>query len=169
MIRLAQALLICAMTGLSACSWKFWDRGPDVEPGRVNMLELRRALVCGTPTEAAVVRYFDSVEALTQWDSADTLQLGRLDLPTDKDFLLIEQGERKTGGYSLELNENADVDADGVLSLTGEWLEPGQDRMVTQIITSLCVLVAIKPAEYTKVVISDKNGTFRAATDIERD
>lgn len=168
------ALLLILLSGsLSACAWtsklKFWDSGPQIEPGAVELRELRRALVCGTPSEAAAVRFFDSAEALTQWDVDNTLQLGRIELPADQDFVLIEQGKRDTGGYSLELRGRGQVDEEGVLTLTGEWLEPAADRIVTQIITSLCVLVAVEPAAYTRVVLNDKNGTFRAATDIERD
>ncbi len=171
LVRLVVAAALLASLG--ACSWmptlKFWDSGPDVDAGEVKVRELRRSLLCGTPTEAAVVRYFPTLEALTAWDTDNILHLGRIELPTDRAFVLVEQGRRQTGGYSIELRKTAQVDEQGVLRMSAEWLEPGEDRMVTQIITSLCVLASVKPEPYSRVELVDKNGTFRAGVDIAQD
>ena len=171
LVRLVVAVAMIASLG--ACSWmpplKFWDTGPKVGPGEVKVRELRRSLLCGTPSEAAVVRYFPTVEALTSWDSEDILHLDRIELPSDRAFVLVEQGRRQTGGYSIELRKTARVDEQGTLHMSAEWLEPGEDRMVTQIITSLCVLASVKPEPYTRVELVDKNGTFRAGADIPKD
>ncbi len=173
MNRLTGVVFLILTSGLAACSWtsklKFWDGGPDIDVGTVELRELRRALVCDTPTEAAVVRLFDSAEQLRAWDANNMLQLERIELPQDSSFVLLEQGLRNTGGYSVELRERAEVDEQGTLKLTAEWIEPGADRIVTQIMTSLCVLAAVEPALYPRVELYDKNGTFRAGTDIERD
>lgn len=171
LVRLVVAAALIASLG--ACSWmptlKFWDSGPKVAAGEVKVRELRRSLLCGTPTEAAVVRYFPSAEALTAWDSEDILHLDRIELPGDRAFVLVEQGRRQTGGYSIELRKTAEVDEQGILHMSAEWLEPGEDRMVTQIITSLCVLASVKPKPYSRIELVDKNGTFRAGVDIQAD
>lgn len=173
MNRLAGLVFLLLAAGMSACSWtaklKFWDSAADIPAGHVELREMRRALVCGTPSEAAVVRLFDSAEQLAAWDSNDMLQLSRIELPLDSSFVLIEQGQRNTGGYSVELRERAQVDENGVLKVTAEWIEPEADRMLTQIVTSLCVLAALEPALYPRVELYDKNGTFRAAADAQRD
>lgn len=173
MKRLTTVVVVLVCSALSACSWtsklKFWDSGPVIAAGKVELHELRRALVCDTPTEAAVVRLFDSAQQLREWDSNNILQLARIELPADSSFVLVEQGKRHTGGYSVELRERARVGEAGVLKLTAEWVEPAADRMLTQIETSLCVLVAVEPALYPRVELYDKNGTFRAGADIQRD
>lgn len=166
-------LAVAMIASLGACSWmptlKFWDSGPKVDAGEVKVRELRRSLLCGTPTEAAAVRYFADAEALSSWDVDDILHLSTIELPMDRAFVLVEQGRRQTGGYSIELAKQAQLDEQGILHLQAEWLEPGEDRMVTQIITSLCVLASVKPQPYTRIELSDKNSTFRAGVDIERD
>lgn len=158
---------------LTACSWKpklkFWEEEYRFEPGPVKVNELRRALVCGTPTEDAVVRLFDDVAALKAWDSDDRLRLARIELPTDKAFVLVEQGLRRTGGYSIELRRNAELNEQGRLRLKADFLEPGPDRIVTQMLTSLCVLVAVEAHPYTRVELVDADDQLRAARDIARD
>ena len=172
MNRLVRPILVVLLCSLAGCAWmpnlKFWDTAPDIAAGSVKVHELRRALLCGTPTEAAVVRLFDSVDALKAWDSDNKLQLDRIELPANRSFVLLEQGLRNTGGYSVELRERGQVDEQGTLKLVAEWIEPGKDRMVTQIVTSLCVLADVNPALYSRVEVVDRNGTFRAGADAQR-
>lgn len=169
----ALAALLGSSLMLSGCGTakklKFWDKEPVFTAQKVEVRELRRALLCGTPTEAAVVRLFDNVEALRAWDADNKLQLGRIELPTDKAFVLLEQGLRQTGGYTVELRKQAQMDTTGTLRLQADWLEPAPDRLVTQIITSLCVLSTVDPLLYTRVEVVDGGGEIRAASDIVRD
>jgi hypothetical protein len=166
-------ILVVSAMSLAACAWmpevKFWDKGYDFVPASVKVWELRRALLCGTPTEDAVVRLFDSAEALQAWDADDMLQLQRIELPAEKAFVLLEQGLRSTGGYSVEMNRVAQLDDQGVLTLQAEWLEPAPDRMVTQMMTSLCVLAAVDAVPYARVEVRDANAHLKAFFNPQRD
>lgn len=166
----AVGLIAITLTG---CSWvpefTLWQPSYDFPAGRLKVEELRRALLCGTPTEEPVVRLFDSATALTAWDANNSLQLERLELPEQRSFILLEQGLRRTGGYSVEIAKSARVDAQGVLRFKAEWLEPKPDRMVTQMMTSLCVLVAVDAMPYTRVEVLDAKDEVRAAASIIRE
>lgn len=166
----ALLLLLCLVLGActAASKLKFWEEAPSFDTGELKVAELRRALLCGTQSEAPVVHLFDSVEALKAWDSGDRLQLDRVELPTDRSFVLLEQGRRQTGGYTVELRKTGEVTETGVLQLQADWLEPAPDRMVTQIITSLCVLAAVAPQPYTRVEVRDSQDQLRASRDISR-
>ena len=148
---------------------KFWGNDFDFPNRQLEVRELRRALLCGTPTEDPVVRLFDSAQELTAWDTDNTLQLDRIELPEDRSFVLLEQGLRRTSGYSVELAKTAQVNKQGTLTLEAEWLEPGPDRMVAQMLTSLCVLAAVESMPYKRVEVLDSSGELRAVETRERD
>ncbi len=173
MTRPQRLVLVLAVLSLSACAWvpklKFWGDNYDFVTGSVDVRELRRALLCGTPTEEAVVRLFDTVEELRAWDDQDNLRLDRVELPADKSFVVLEQGLRRTGGYSVELRRKASVDEQGTLRLQADWLEPLPDRVVTQMMTSLCVLVAVDAQPYRQVEVQDSTEQLKASAIIERD
>lgn len=164
-------VLLCTL-GLGACAWtpklKFWDSGYEFTAQTLQLRELRRALLCGTPTEDAVVRLFDDAQALRDWDANDSLDLGHIELPEGKSFIILEQGLRRTGGYSVEMARTAELDDQGTLRLSAEWLSPAPDRMVTQMLTSLCVLAAVDAMPYQRLEVYDSQQALRAERDISR-
>ena len=168
-----RTVLLMLCVALSSCAvaskLKFWDKGYEFETGEFKVTELRRALLCGTPAEQSEVQLFDSVQALKDWDVNNKLQLDRITLPDDKSFVLLEQGRRQTGGYTVELRKTGTVNEAGVLQLKADWLEPGPDRIVTQIITSLCVLATVEAQPYTRVEVMDGSGELRVAREITRE
>ncbi len=160
-------ILILALSGCS-WNWKFWDSKPSFESQSLRVHELRRALICGTPTEDSVIRLFDSAAALRAWDGSERLHLETLELPAERAFVLIEQGLRRTGGYSIELRPKASLSESGTLTIQADWLEPQPDRMLTQILTSLCVLSAVPARPYLRVEVGDQAGQIRAFQVVER-
>ena len=150
---------------LAACSTlqplMFWDRY-EFKNETFELVELRRALVCETPTEASRLQVFDSAEALLASPLALSLQVAALELPEQASFAVIEQGQRRTGGYSIELRPQAKVNEEGQLTLEADWLEPAPDRMQIQILTSLCVLVQLPPQPYERAELQDGDGNARA-------
>lgn len=165
-------LALVLTVALAGCSWvpkvKFWEDAPEVESGKVKLQEVRRALVCGTETDQAAIILFDSLEQLQAWDSEDALKLHRLDLPTDRSFVLVEQGLRRTGGYTIELRKQAEVTDQGTLQVHAEFLTPEPGRLTTQMITSLCVLAAVEKRPYRKVQLLDAAGELKAERAVVR-
>lgn len=170
---LKMAAIGLILGGLNACAWvpsmDLFQPSYTFKESRLKVQELRRALLCGTPTEASVVRLFDTAADLVAWDAKDKLQLSRLELPADRSFVLLEQGLRRTGGYSVEIDKQAQLNTQGVLQFKADWLEPAPDRVVTQMVTSLCVLVAVDAMPYNRVEVLDREGKLRASVDLYRE
>ncbi len=141
----------------------FWQGSYNFQSETLEVNELRRALVCETPTEASRLQVFDGAQALLASPVAALLQVDQLDnLTEESSYIVVEQGQRRTGGYSLELRPKATVDEDGLLTLDADWIEPAPDRMQIQILTSLCVLVQLPPKPYNQVELKDGKGNTRA-------
>lgn len=160
-------LILPTILMLGACSTMrplmFWD-GYEFEAQSLEVVELRRALVCETPTEASQLQVFDSLAALQSSAVAQALQVDRLeDLDPLASYIVVEQGQRRTGGYSIELRPEATVDEEGLLTLTADWIEPSADRMQIQILTSLCVLARLPAQPYERVQLLDLAGSTRAS------
>ncbi len=141
----------------------FWQGGYEFKSESLEVNELRRALVCETPTEASRIQVFDDALALLASPIAASLQVDQLNnLRAQATYVVIEQGQRRTGGYSLELRPKAAVDEQGLLTLDADWIEPAPDRMQIQILTSLCVLVQLPAKPYNRVELKDGKGNTRA-------
>jgi hypothetical protein len=78
--------------------------------------------------------------------------------------LLLAMGRKATGGYVLELADGAASVTSGVLRLTVQWLEPRPGTMVTQVLTSPCLLLRIPRAEFDHIEVKDEYGTVRMRT-----
>jgi hypothetical protein len=75
--------------------------------------------------------------------------------------LLVAMGQKNTGGYSVDLaNQEAVIDG-GVLQVAVQWREPKKGMMVTQALTSPCLLLKIPNAEFDRIEIKDQSGAIR--------
>lgn len=161
---LAALLCLSLCVGLLAGCAMFKPK--PVEPEDLFVAELRRSVDCGTTGREARLRYFASADAYAQWQATQSERSNLMPsdkLPADKALLLVEMGQRNSGGHYLKVSESAYLDRDRMLWLTGEWTAPGPDRMVTQMITSPCVLVAIPARAYKGFRISDQDEELRAS------
>ncbi len=164
---LTRLVVLVSMLLLGGCATMqplmFWQGGYEFQSETLKVKELRRALVCDTPTEASRLQVFDDALALLASPVAASLQAGQLeDLDAQASYIVVEQGQRRTGGYSLELRPQAMVDEEGLLTLNADWIEPAPDRMQIQILTSLCVLVQLPAQPYNSVELKDGKGNTRA-------
>lgn len=76
--------------------------------------------------------------------------------------ILIEMGSRSTGGYGLALAEPTALLRDGELEVIVEWSEPQPGMLLTQAITSPCLLLRVPGADYRRIVVRDRQGNIRA-------
>lgn len=79
--------------------------------------------------------------------------LPRVDLGDDGILLLISMGTRPTGGYGITVPAQAPME-DGEVRLQVEFQVPAPDALVTQALTSPCVLVALPVPTETPVEVS---------------
>jgi hypothetical protein len=73
----------------------------------------------------------------------------------------IQMGQKPTGGYGIELAEPDATLRDGEALIRLRWIEPAPGSIVTQILTSPCLIVSLPKGAYEKITITDENGSVR--------
>jgi len=73
----------------------------------------------------------------------------------------IQMGQKPTGGYGIELAEPDATLKDGEALIRLRWVEPPPGSIVTQILTSPCLIVSLPKGAYEKITITDENGSVR--------
>lgn len=81
--------------------------------------------------------------------------------PTGQHLLLINMGQRATGGYGLALASSHAPVIDGALTVAVKWQEPQAGTMQTQALTHPCLIVALPKGNYTRIRIVDESDSER--------
>jgi hypothetical protein len=77
-------------------------------------------------------------------------------------LVLVEMGRKTTGGYFLKLKSTKARVLDDTAQVELEWREPSPGAIVTQVLTSPCILIALpRNGSYSRVQILDQNGRVR--------
>jgi hypothetical protein len=83
-------------------------------------------------------------------------------------LVLIEMGRKTTGGYFLELKSTKARVMNNSAQVELIWGVPAPDAMVTQVLTSPCILIALpKNGSYTRIQILDQNGRVRLTVPVD--
>lgn len=121
--------------------------------------------------QQAAATWLDSPAALAAAFSRVTRSRLQAGTPPAVDFddhgvLLVEMGRRNTGGYRLSLVEPR-------LRLVGDralvhvaWIDPGARAILTQVITSPCLLLEIPRAGFSSIQVVDQEGRVRATVEV---
>ena len=156
-------LLLCC--GLCACG-----RTPgavSAEGKRVPLRILYQDGLCGgnrpTPSVTLVAdsdqlkRIFTEVKGrmLAQSPPAPTVDFDAEHVVT------IQMGQKPTGGYGIELAEPHATLNNGEAFIRLRWIEPAPGAIVTQILTSPCLIISLPKGAYEKIVITDEYGNVR--------
>jgi len=78
-----------------------------------------------------------------------------------ENVVTIQMGQKPTGGYGIELAEPDATLKDGEALIRLRWIEPAPGSIVTQILTSPCLIVSLPKGAYEKIAITDENGNVR--------
>jgi hypothetical protein len=73
----------------------------------------------------------------------------------------IQMGQKPSGGYGIELAEPHATLNGGEALIRLRWIEPAPGTIVTQILTSPCLIVSLPKGAYEKIAITDENGSVR--------
>ncbi len=77
--------------------------------------------------------------------------------------VLIEMGRRPTLGYRLLLVEVQPSIVNNRLEVVLDWIEPGRDMMVGEMLTSPCLLLKFARGPYQEVWFKDRSGHRKTA------
>lgn len=81
--------------------------------------------------------------------------------------LLIRMGRKPTGGYAIELASKSVNVRDGTATVSVRWIEPPEDAILVQIITSPCMMIKLPRDNYSRIRVVDQNGIVRAKVMVE--
>jgi hypothetical protein len=91
---------------------------------------------------------------------SQTRQPPSVDWATDA-VILVAMGRKNTGGYALVPDNTSATVSNGVLKLSVQWREPKPGMIVTQALTSPCLLFQVPRGEYHRIEITDQAGVVR--------
>ncbi|RFA30146.1 hypothetical protein CAI21_08125 [Alkalilimnicola ehrlichii] len=155
---------------LAACGGTVEEERQDE---RLSVSQLYLGSLCGGEQHDPRVRYLDREEAWQQVvEAAGKHEVGgEAAEPPQIDFndtavLWVEMGEKRTGGYWVELGADTMTVVDGVAEVRVNWHTPEPDAMLTQAITSPCLAVAVPQGDYETVRVVDLEGQIRAEVDL---
>jgi hypothetical protein len=80
---------------------------------------------------------------------------------TQYGVLLVAMGQKNTGGYAVDLAADEAHIRQKVLQISVQWREPGKGMMVTQALTSPCLLLKLPKAQFERIEIKDQRGVVR--------
>jgi hypothetical protein len=165
MPKLPAKLLLLLYCGLSACMHTPAVDGAESKPIPVRILY--QDALCGgnRPTPSVTL-----VAGTDQLKRIFIESKGRMLGPSppaplvdfDADHVVfIQMGQKPTGGYGIELAEPYATVNDGEALIRLRWIEPAPGSIVTQILTSPCLIISLPKGAYEKITITDENGDVR--------
>jgi hypothetical protein len=80
---------------------------------------------------------------------------------TQYGVLLVAMGQKNTGGYAVDLASGDAMVENGVLQVSVHWQEPRRGMMVTQALTSPCLLLKVPKAQFQRIEVKDQSGAVR--------
>lgn len=161
----AVCVLIMVCWGLCAC------RHPaaavdSAEARRIPLRILYQSDLCGgkqpTPSVSLVAgadrldRIFAEVKAGTLGPSAP---MPGVDF-TAVHVVDIRMGQKPTGGYGIELADSLARLVDGEALIRLNWIEPAPGTVVTQVLTSPCLIIAVPKDAYERITLTDASGNM---------
>ena len=122
---------------------------------------------CGSASQASEVHYFATQAGFDNWVDFRDLNNWH-EKVRQPGLMVVEMGQRPTGGYKLKLDNDATRIKDDVLTVGFEWDAPRLDAAVSQAMTTQCVAIALPDGQYRTVDVQDQLGNSRGSFAIDR-
>ncbi len=130
--------------------------------GDTTVTEVARSLRCNAPDNISRVTLLADRVAVAQWQEQRGIQLQGNEAIAEAPHALVDVGQRSSGGYGLAITRKAVLHEDGHLYLRATFVEPAEGAVVTQEITSPCVLVKLPKGNIPFVRVYDQTDRLRA-------
>lgn len=128
--------------------------------------EVGYSLYCGTPSQDSEVHFFPDPNAFKSWiDYRNITQFDR-DM-AEGGALVVELGQRPTGGYTISLNGDKTGIHGDTLQVGIDWYAPRLDAAVSQAMTSECLVFSLPPGSYDRVKVVDQLGNSRGEVKVQ--
>lgn len=123
-----------------------------------------KSTYCGTPSQAAEVHYFADADAFQNWIDYRNVS-GFNAKMAKKGLLIVEMGQRPTGGYHLKLDGDKTGIKGDVLDVGMDWHAPRLDAAVSQALIGQCVALQLPQGSYRSIKVVDQLGNVRGTVD----
>lgn len=156
-------LLALAAGSVVACS------GNQAEPGTAAAKTVARGSHCGGSRDEPQLEVATNEDAYMAL--LDKGARTNRDAPTP-DFeqeiaVYMGMGQKPTGGYGLALRDEPVTIRDSTATIPVAWRTPASDAVVTQALTSPCLVVTLPKGDYRQVRAVDADGKERLRAPIE--
>lgn len=160
-LRVAGLAPLCLL--LLGCPGTRGEQATDANSAR--MLYADTVCSASTDTRAAWVNSGNELATSLRALSRTAFQASAPDVPEvdfiDDSVLVLQMGQRPTGGYALRLAQARMVVEDGTAMVRIEWIEPPPGAFVTQALTSPCLVLAVPRGDYVRLKVVDQDDQIR--------
>lgn len=157
--RLLLRLGLCAgAVALAGCSFVGFN------PHGANVVD--SAAYCGTTSQKAAVHYFATQAQLARWIDYRGIDGFDAGAAASGGVIVVEMGQRMTGGYTMETLPEATRIEGNTLYLGIAWLAPPEYAAISQAMTSPCMVITPPPGDYDRVVVVDQLDNVRGSAPI---
>lgn len=150
-------LLVTTFSGMTACASSSSEMGNgDAASARVEVNVLYAGMQCGREEADAQASWAsNAIELQHLYDKFPQEVVPTIDFDRER-VVLVEMGLRPTLGYRLALVSSKAKVEQGIAEVLLEWIAPGRDMMVGQMLTSPCLLLKLERGPYQQVQFSDQ-------------
>lgn len=138
-------------------------------PGRgVQAQVVGESQYCGTASQDSSVRYFPDADAFGNWIDYRNTHDFNAGMAQGNGVVVVEMGQRPTGGYNIRLDNNETTIEDNTLTLGMTWNAPRLDAAVSQALIASCVAIRPPQGEYDTIRVVDQLGDLRGQARVKR-
>ncbi len=131
---------------------------------------------CGNTAAMSTALWIADRARLTRvFDRMDRRQIGGSAPEWTENFdfknygiLFVHMGRQPTGGYALEYVPGHAHISGKTATVVLKWMTPDPAAMVTQVITSPCMMLKMPKTNFKRIEIIDQHGRLKAAIEMEQ-
>ena len=121
---------------------------------------------CGTTSQDSNALYFGNPTEFGNWIDYRSISEFSPSMVAPNGVIVVEMGQRPTGGYSVTLDKNKTAIENDTLTIGMDWKAPRLDAAVSQALIASCVAIRPPAGEYDKVRVVDQLGNLRGEANI---
>src|SRR5699024_423497 len=120
-----------------------------------------RGVNCGTTSQQSAVHYFATEADFDRWIDYRGIHAFGPGAAADDGVIVVEMGQRMTGGYEMSLLPDVSHIDNDTLYLGVAWTAPPHYAAISQAMTAPCIVVKPPQGSYSAVEVNDQAGTTR--------
>ena len=148
-----------ALMALAACAMGPSHGGPQAKV-------IGESQYCGTASQDSNVLYFPDASAFGDWVDYRGINEFDADMASGNGVVIVEMGQRPTGGYNVRLDNSKTAIENGTLTIGMEWNAPRLDAAVSQALIASCVALRPPKGDYSKIRVVDQIDNLRGEASV---